>query len=155
MEHFRRLKALYNVKKNVQHTNTHNYPNQWYVNEKTKHKKLTNIFTQSMAKHIQDHVHTHTLTHTHIHTHTHAHTHTFTWSRAHKMPIKITLACTHTHTHTHPQSVTHTHTHTHGWEGWWGGGARLVWRQGLKELRERERAQDLCSRKAIAGQDTV
>ena len=32
-------KALYNLKKNIQYSNTHNYPNQWHINEQVKHKK--------------------------------------------------------------------------------------------------------------------
>ena len=30
-EHFWKLKALYNLKKNIQYANTHNYTNQWYT----------------------------------------------------------------------------------------------------------------------------
>ena len=57
---FTRLKAFYNLTKNIQYTNTHNYTDQQY----TKHMKI-NIFIQSIAKNTHtSHVHTHKITHT-------------------------------------------------------------------------------------------
>ena len=78
IERFQKLKALYNLKKNIQCANANSYTNQWKTCKHTKHTKIY-IFIQSMAR-----------THARKITHTYAHTHT--------MPIKST--CTHSHTHT-------------------------------------------------------
>jgi len=49
IERFLKLKALYNLKKNIQCANTDNYTNQWYTSVQNI-RKLTNIFIQNMAK---------------------------------------------------------------------------------------------------------
>ena len=58
MEHFPKLKAIYNLRKNIQYANTHNDTNQWYANIQNK-----TINKHSHTKHgkstcIQDHAHT-------------------------------------------------------------------------------------------------
>ena len=65
IERFRNLKALYNLKKKTQCTNTHNYTIKSTQAYKTCLRKLTNIFTQNMPK-------THTKT---VRARTHTHTH--------------------------------------------------------------------------------
>ena len=57
-ECFWNLKVLYNLKKNIQHADTHNYTNQEYTRVQNMWK-LTNIFMQNMAK-----THTHKIVHT-------------------------------------------------------------------------------------------
>ena len=43
IERVRYLKALYNLKKNIQCTNTHNYTNQWYTSVQNI-RKLTSLY---------------------------------------------------------------------------------------------------------------
>ena len=47
IERFRNLKALYNLKKNIQCTNTHNYINQQYTSVQNI-RKLTSILRQNI-----------------------------------------------------------------------------------------------------------
>ena len=69
IERFRKLKALYNLKKNIQCPNIHNYTNQWYTSVQNI-RKGTNICIQNLAK-----THAHNIARRHTHTHTHARTH--------------------------------------------------------------------------------
>ena len=80
IERFRKLKALYNLKKSIQSANTHNYTNPWYTsvqNIRKNHGKSTRTQDRARAHtHARTHARTHTHTHTHTQTHTHTHTHT-------------------------------------------------------------------------------
>ena len=49
IERFRKLKALYNLNKNIQCANTHKYTNRWYTSVQNI-RKLTNISIQSTHK---------------------------------------------------------------------------------------------------------
>ena len=128
IECFWKIKVLYNLKKNIQCTNTHNYANQWYTSIQNI-QKLTNISIQSMAKtHAHKITHMCELSHTHTHTHTHTrtHTHTHTWSRAHTMPIKNTRTC----------------IHSYSWEGrvgWWTSLKARARRAVIRSKRESSR----------------
>ena len=62
MEHFQKLKAIYNLRKNIQYANTHNDTNQWYIN--IQNKKINKHFHPKHGKNtcIQDHAHTYKYT---------------------------------------------------------------------------------------------
>ena len=92
IERFRKLKALYNLKKNIQCADTHNYTNQWYTSIQNI-RKWTNIFIQSMAK-------------------THAHKITRTWAHAHTQTHRIARTHNANKEHTHARPL----THTNGWK---------------------------------------
>ena len=75
-EGFRKLKALYNIKKNIPCANTHNCTNEWYTSIQNT-RKLTILFIQSLAK-----THAHRIKRTHAPARQSAHTHTHTHNRA-------------------------------------------------------------------------
>ena len=68
----RRLKALYNLKKNIRRANTHNYTNQWYTSVQNI-RKLTFLY-KAWQKQAHTRLHAHACMYTHTHTHTHTHT---------------------------------------------------------------------------------
>ena len=84
---FTRLKAFYNLTKNIQCTNTHNYTDQ-------RDTSIQNIWKLTFS-------HKASQNSTHIsHVHTHTHTHTHTRSHTHNANEEI---CLHTCPHTHSQ----------------------------------------------------
>ena len=84
IDRFQNLKALYNVKKNIHCTNTHNYTS-------VQNKKI-NIFVQNMAK-----THAHKIACVRKHAHTHTHTQRFPHKGSHTH--NANKKCTHTNTH--------------------------------------------------------